>query len=573
VIPARTYGTIKRTETGWVITDVEPQVALRLKSIFPRVPKGGHAPFELTGGTSLDADLSWFLSRYPLRMTPEEANQLAERKTLFETGQAEILGILSPDWKPSAQIRFRHNRPPYRYQQQNAELARRLGRLLIMDDIGLGKTVSALATIAVPELLPCAIVVPPHLDEQWTEDYIDPFTHLSHHIIKGTRPYQLPVADCYVFKYSNVFGWVDYFLKTSFPSVVGDELQDLRHGPETAKGRACKILFERAGVKVGLTASPVYNYADEMFQLIEFLEPGVLGTWREFSREWCSDGRRVANPQALGAHLRELNLVVRRLEDDPEVNKQMPPLNTIVETVPYDEDVAAASEDLARQLAMSVVRGSFHERGEAARKFDALMRHTTGVAKARHVAAIVRMLLQGGRKVIVGGWHRDVYDIWNRELAAYRPAMYTGTESRAAKKRAKRDFISGATDLMLLSIRSGTGLDGLQDVCFTAVVGELDWSPEVIRQFFGRVRRPGQRHQCDGIYVITDGGSDPSMVATLGVKSSQARGVRDPFAPVEQQFSDRSRIVELANAFLRGEHRQMADMPLATQTELFGGTS
>lgn len=564
----RTYGAIERTETGWRVTDLEPHVAIKLKSIFPRLPKAARVPFDLTGGSSLGADLYWFMQRYPLRMSETDSTRIREGKTLFETGQAEILAILSPDWKASPQVGFRHNRPPYRYQQQAAEMARQLGRLLIMDDVGLGKTVSALAAIAVPECLPAAVVCNTHLADQWLEDFIDPFTHLSAHIIKGTQPYKLPPADIYIFKYSNIHGWVDYFNQAPFKSVVFDEMQELRTGTSTAKGRAAQALIEHTGVKIGLTGTPVYNYGSEIWQLCQFLDSGALGTWLEFIIEWCNDSRKVKDPKALGAYLREINLAIRRVEDDPEINRQMPPLNTIIHTIPYDEEVAAESEAIARQLAITVTQGSFHESGLAAREFNALMRHTTGVAKARHVAAYVNILLRAGRKVLLAGWHRDVYDIWNAELAAWNPVMYTGSESPAAKKKSKKAFISGDSALMIISLRSGVGLDGLQEVCYTGVVGELDWSPQVHKQFFGRLRRPGQQHQVDGIYLIADGGADPTMVEVCGIKSSQSRGIIDPYLGVEQQFSDPARIKELAEAFLKGKRLSPDLMPASSPVEL-----
>lgn len=547
----RTYGTARSTENGWIIESIEPHAALALKRHFPRIPRHSHAPFELTGGPSLDADLDWFLYRYPLRMTQTDAARISERTTLFHMEQAEVMKILAGDWKPTGQIAFKHNRPPYHYQQQAAEMARRLGRLLIMDDVGLGKTVSALATIAVPECLPAAVVVPAHLADQWVDDYIEAFTHLKAHVIKKTKPYKLPPADIYVFKYSNIYGWVDYLKESPFKSVIFDEMQELRTGLGTAKGTAARVLVENAGVKVGLTASPVYNFGDEIFAIMEFLDPGALGTFGEFVTEWCKFGRQVKDPPALGAHLRDLNLAIRRTESDAEVASQIPPLNTIVHNVPWDEKVAAESAELARKLAIAVTTADFHQSGVAAREFNLLMRHTTGVAKARHVAAYVRFLIESDRQVLLAGWHREVYDIWNNELGAYDPVMFTGSESPAAKKRSKAHFIAGRSRLMIMSLRSGTGLDGLQEVCHTGVVGELDWSPQVHKQFFGRLRRPGQRQQVDGIYVVTDGGSDPAMVSLCGIKADQAKGIVDPFAPVETQVSDVSRIKALAEAYLQ----------------------
>jgi hypothetical protein len=357
------------------------------------------------------------------------------------------------------------------------EVARVRGRLLLMDDVGLGKTVSALGTISDPAFLPAAIIVEPHLATQWRDDFVCKFTNLPCHIIKGAKPYDLPVADIYIFRYSNVAGWVDVAAQGIFRSVVFDEIQQLRHGHATSKGSAAAVFAHHAkALRMGLSATPIYNYGGEVFPIIELIEPGALGTRDEFMREWCRNGPGgksvVKEPDALGTYLREQHLALRHVRSGR-------PVNTIIHEVPFDQEVADSAADLAHTLALKVMSGSFVERGQAARELDMLARQITGVAKAQHVAAYVRILLKPGMPILLAGWHREVYDIWLRELGEFRPVMYTGTESPAAKDRAKAAFIGGDSNLMIVSLRSGAGLDGLQKRCSTAVLGELDWSPKV----------------------------------------------------------------------------------------------
>ncbi len=76
---------------------------------------------------------------------------------------------------------------------------------------------------------------------------------------------------------------------------------------------------------------------------------------------------------------------------------------------------------------------------------------------------------------------------------------------------------------MIISLRSGVGLDGLQHRCCTVVIGELDWSPQVHEQIVGRLERPGQTQQVQAIYLHANGGSDPLIIDMLGLKASQAR--------------------------------------------------
>ncbi|MFM2445586.1 MAG: hypothetical protein RI936_33 [Pseudomonadota bacterium] len=75
--PGRTYGAIEQIDGGWRITAVEPHVAIRLKAVFSSIGKTARPPFVLKGGPQLDADLQWFLARYPLRISETASSQSA----------------------------------------------------------------------------------------------------------------------------------------------------------------------------------------------------------------------------------------------------------------------------------------------------------------------------------------------------------------------------------------------------------------------------------------------------------------------------------------------------------------
>lgn len=550
----KTYGTLALRGDGYVLSNMPPFAAMRLKQVLPRVAMEATQPFYLRGGAALASDLAWFMQKYPLDMDDATRAQLETACAAYERARVEVSSVLAGDWKPTPNPRFREGYAPRPHQAQAAEIASRLGRLLVMDDVGLGKTITAIAAIADAERLPAAVVVQSHLAKQWANKYVHRFTTLRAHVIKGRKPYPLPEADVYIFKYSNIVGWVDYVQRNRpFRSVIWDEIQELRHGIKTSKGRAAAVFTAQADLRLGLSATPIFNYGSEMFNIIEAIEPGALGSWPEFLIAWCRrQGAHwiVSDPVALGSYLRDQNLVIQRDEND--VGAAMPPPNVVVETVDHDESVAEASRELTRQLAMRVVSGSFHERGKAALELDALVRRDTGLAKARAVAAYTRMLLETGRPVVLAGWHRDVYDIWLRELAEYSPLLYTGTETEGRKTKVAKAFIEGRTNLMIMSLRSGAGLDGLQHRCSTVVFGELDWSPEVHKQLIGRFRRDGNPVQIDAIYLHANFGSDPGMIEALGLKASQSHGIVKATEVMPPQYSDLSRIQKLAQSYLDG---------------------
>lgn len=558
----RTYGEARYDpdRRHWVIERCEPHVALRLKKIFPRISTSSVAPFRLYDSPDTCADLDWFLDRYPLAMSAPDKDRMKTHRALFEREQAEVEKLLLPGripvhsgsgLKPGCALRD--------YQVVMTELTERVKRVLICDGVGLGKSYEGIGVALKPKNQPAAIVVQAHLPSQWQEK-IEEFSYLSVHAIRRTTPYDLPPAQVYIFKYSQLAGWVDVFREGFFRTAIFDEVQELRTGRAAQKGQGARVLADNAETVVGLTATPIYNWAVEVFNIAEIIKPGLLGTREEFLREWCAgDDRVVADPAALGTYLRECHFMLRRTRSD--VGKEMARASTIVESVGYDDKAVAQAGEIAAALAMKSLRGSFVERGQAARELDMFAREMTGISKARYVAQFVRMLLEAGEPVLLSGWHRAVYEIWNEELKTFKPVMYTGTETPSQKDAAKQAFMDGTTDLMIISNRSGAGLDGLQYRCNTAVIGELDWSPKVHEQVIGRLDREGQNTPVMGIFLVSEFGSDPVIVDLLGLKNSQAAAIVDPGHEVVVVNSDSSRLKKLAESFLSKRQRKDLERP------------
>lgn len=554
--PPRTYGRLALLADGrWEISRTEPHVAIRLKAIFPRVPKGSPGPFFLPRDNTIDADLRWFIDRYPLEMTAADLAVLESGQRAMLAVQAEMERILLPTYEPPAYVGLRPGQVIRPYQAQAIEVAARSRGLLLGDECGLGKTFTAAGFVLDPARLPAAIVCQVHIQRQW-QRVVEKFTTLRVHAITKTTPYDLPPADVYVFRYSQVAGWTDVLATGRFKSVVFDEPQELRNGASTAKGMACKVLSKQALYRLGLTATPIYNYGDEIFRIMQFIAPDVLGAWDDFSREYLTEHGKLRDPKALGTYLRERYCFLRRTKSD--VGAQMPPVNRIVDTVDYDEESVRSIEDVARKLAIKATSGVFTERGMAARELDMMVRQATGVAKAKHVADVVRILVESGEPVVLFGWHREVYRIWLERLADLKPAMYTGSESAVQKNAAAQAFIAGETDLLIMSLRSAAGLDGLQARCSTVVFGELDWSPGIHHQCIERVDREGQTKPVTALFLVVEDGSDPPIMELLGLKASEAHQVIDPQLDLLEVHSDQNRLRLLVERYLhrRREKRE-----------------
>lgn len=555
---------IQRVET-WVVR-AQPHVRIRLKNVFGGAAKNELDAVHLSHTDEVCLDLAWFLERYPLQTTPEDRVVLeAGRDRQLERAET-VVKILEGDFQlPAVEMAL----PARPYQEQAAATVLANGNLLLVDELGLGKTVSAIRVMADARGLPALCVVQASLTHQWADDEIAKFLPgLRVHIVKTGSPYDMRERcgghepHVVVITYNKLAAWEEHFLG-KFKFIVFDEIQELRTGHtdewgSSKKNKAAAHVSWSTPHRMGLTATPIYNYGGELWNVVDVLAPGALGTQTEFLREWCigSDKRKaqVRDPQALGSFLLSSGLMVRRTRDD--VGRQLPPVNRIVHEVSagytsafWDSDGAAA--ELARVVLDKSAKN--FDQMQAAGMLDGMLRQATGISKAPQVAAFVRMLLeQETDKIVLFGWHREVYRIWAELLGDIELAWYTGTESPAKKRKEVERFVEGDARVMVMSLRSGTGLNRLQDVSATAVFGELDWSYGVHEQCTGRLHRDGQTRPVFAYYVISDSGSDPVVVDVLGLKSAQLTGIRDPGgAPVVSRQIDPDHIKKLAADYLR----------------------
>lgn len=556
---ARTLGKVSLDGKTWGI-ECEAHVSLRLKRVFQKIHKGQFGKLTLSDSPENCRELLWFMDRYPLEISDVARTYLEHRARVHEALEASVERIMAADYEPP---QFELAMPPRRYQRVAAELALLRGSLLLADSVGLGKTASAITTLTDPRTLPALVVTLTHLPRQWQAEIAKFAPALRTHILKKGTPYDMtvfrkkavPSPDVIITSYSKLGGWAET-LAGKVKSIILDECQELRHDG-TDKYKAAKHIADSADFRIGTSATPFYNYGGEMFNVMDVVSPGVLGEKGEFIREWCAGsgmdvGRySIRDPKAFGTYLRDQGVMLLRTRED--VGRELPPLTKAVHYIEADlEEINKIASSAAELAKIILGGGAGWEKLRASEELDMRMRQATGIAKAAYVAEFVNMIVDSGEPVVVYAWHREVYSILSSKLAHHSPAMYTGTESARQKEESARRFVSGETKVLLMSLRSGAGLDGLQGVSRVVIFAELDWSPGVHEQAIGRVYRDGQGAQVIAYFLVAQDGSDPVISDVLGLKASQIQGVLDPFAEAVQATEGAGvNIKKLAESFLR----------------------
>jgi hypothetical protein len=367
---------------------------------------------------------------------------------------------------------------------------------------------------------PYLAVVPPHLLRQWKSE-VAKFLgeETSVHIIRGLKPYSLPTSDIYLIHYLLLRGWKNYLPKFGFTACVFDEIQELRRAV-SEKYSSASLLAEAMDNVVGLSGTPIYGLGAEMWNVLNILEYHCLGDFGNFTKEWCSGygDYRIADPKLFGDYLKEEGLLLRRMKED--VLTELPPKRRVIQNIDVDEgkfdELISPVIDQAKRI--TDIKDAFERGRETMMAIDST-RMITGIAKAHYVCAFVKTLMEAGETVILYGHHHAVMDIYLKELREHLPVMISGRQNANIKDEAQKAFMDGDTDLIIISLRSGLGLNLQRARC--VVFGELDWSPAVLAQGEDRCHRLGQKDSVLCYYLTCGAGTDQHMLETLGLKTSQ----------------------------------------------------
>jgi SNF2 family DNA or RNA helicase len=205
---------------------------------------------------------------------------------------------------------------------------------LLADDMGLGKTLQILSFIdwhntnKNPEKKPYLIVAPVSLLENWNSEYFRFFkSSLTFQYVYGFQISLDKLRDRNIFitnyetvrNHQLIFGQVDWAV------VVTDEAQRIKT-PGTLITNAIKAL--KADFKIAATGTPVENSMVDLWCIVDFIVPGLLGSAKDFAKNYQRPIRKDISDEELnqlGTRLRsEIGLYFKRrlkenvLSDLPE---------------------------------------------------------------------------------------------------------------------------------------------------------------------------------------------------------------------------------------------------------------
>ena len=439
----------------------------------------------------------------------------------------------------------------YQVETVRKVLKRFRGRVLLADEVGLGKTVEAgmvLKEYLLRGIIDSVLVlVPASLVGQWREELETKFDiscATTQDALLRSDPgrfwnHKYLIASLALARRSE---HAARLIGRSFDLVIVDEAHHLRDRSSQSY-KLVDALNKR--FLLLLSATPVQNDLTELYNVLTLLKPGIFKTLKEFRAAYMTPGkpRQPANPERLRALMRDA--MVRNTR--AVVALKLPRRHAVTIRVDGAEGERAAYQELATAARTLAAEGSvgsglalqhllgaagsspaaaaaavrrFADRHSDAPRWYALAQRWASVANSGKGAALLELLRRNPeeKKLVFVHYRETLAHIANllaREGLAF--ARFEGDLSGPDKDAAVAAFRESVP--VLLCTESGGEGRNIQ-FCNTLINFDVPWNPMAIEQRIGRIDRIGQQREVFVFNLVTRDTLEERILQLLDQKIS-----------------------------------------------------
>jgi non-specific serine/threonine protein kinase len=254
------------------------------------------------------------------------------------------------------------------YQEVGVRWLHLLSRLglgaCLADDMGLGKTIQVLALLLVQraepgEKRPSLLAAPASLLTNWASE-IERFAPTLRTIVAhpsampaaeraALSAHKLAMVDLVITSYGSLLR-IPWLANTSWHLAILDEAQAIKN-PQAKQTRAAKQLTARA--RIALTGTPIENRLGDLWSILDFITPGLLGSAKEFAGYTRRLADHAGNPYG---PLRDLvrPYILRRLKTDKSVIADLPDKTEVKAFCQLSRKQAALYQQAVKELAAQI---------------------------------------------------------------------------------------------------------------------------------------------------------------------------------------------------------------------------
>ncbi|PYQ12852.1 MAG: ATP-dependent helicase [Acidobacteria bacterium] len=425
----------------------------------------------------------------------------------------------------------------------------------LADDMGLGKTVQTLGLLLAERertaggARPALVVCPTSVIGNWqreAERFTPGLSVLVHHGVGRGRGEAFRRAArenaLVVTSYSLLLRDLEHFGGLEWSTVVLDEAQNIKN-PETRQARSARALV--AGHRIALTGTPVENNVGDLWSIMEFLNPGLLGTPAEFKRSFFIP-IQAAHDAAATARLRRLSgpFILRRLKTDRSVIADLPEKMEMKVYCTLTREQASLYQAVLSDAEKAIARAEGIERKGVVlatlSKLKQVCNHPAQFladnspipgrsGKLARLTEMIEEVMESGERALVFSQFAEMGAIVTAHLqeAFGREVLFLhGGVPRGARERMVERFQSGAEgpSVFVLSLKAGgTGLN----LTAATHVFHFDrwWNPAVEAQATDRAFRIGQTRRVQVHKLVCLGTLEEKIDAMIESKRGVAEQV------------------------------------------------
>ena len=415
----------------------------------------------------------------------------------------------------------------------------------LADDMGLGKTLQAITLMQSRASLGAALVLmPTSLLHNWQQELSRFAPALTVRILnlQGTDREQLitnaEAGDVVLSTYGLLITEGELLCKRTWSTIVLDEAHTIKNR-DTQTSKAAMQL--QADFRLMLTGTPLQNHLSEIWNLFQFANPGLLGSFQQFTDRFILPVERDHNQERQRLLRRLLSpFMLRRTKDD--VLNELPEKTEITLHVELSPEEQALYDNLRQQAIANLEEGSksaLQTLAEITRLRQAachprLINEKLQIPSSKTAAFLhlVEELRQSGHRALVFSQFtshlaliREALDnspLLGRGPGGEAPYLYLdGSTPSAERDKLVRRFQTGDEPLFLISLKAG-GL-GLNLTAADYVV-HLDpwWNPAIEDQASDRAHRIGQERPVTVYRLIAAGTIEEKIIRLHQNKRSMA---------------------------------------------------
>ncbi|MFD0558713.1 DEAD/DEAH box helicase [Stackebrandtia endophytica] len=424
------------------------------------------------------------------------------------------------------------------YQRHGVAWLRRVAEQhcggILADDMGLGKTLQAIALLAERRpALPHLVVCPTSVLGNWARElhrFAPDLPVVRHH--GPDRAIRIEDAgftpgSVVITSYTLMLRDIDLLAQQDWDVVILDEAQQIKnHTSQTA--RAARAL--PAQVRLALTGTPVENRLSELWSIMDFANPGILGNHRRFSKRF-SEPIEMRRDTRAAERLRNIvePFLLRRMKS--EVATDLPAKQESIVACTLTTEQAQLYRAAVKQAMDAGFGAGFERHGRILKLLTQLKQICNHPAqflkqtqplpqrsgKLTRATEMLAEALDEGSQSLVFTQYRAMGELLAEHLASEldlpRVPFLHGGVRQADRDRMVERFQTEGTPIMIVSLKAGG--TGLNLTAATNVVHyDRWWNPAVEDQATDRAHRIGQDKPVD-VYKLVTGGTLEERIADL----------------------------------------------------------